>query len=131
MSAGMHHPLSLGSMGQAGAFLNRQSIHINTQTNGGAVVWAKFRKHSGAANPFAHTPTAAPQFTCHQSSGLVLLTAQFRVGMQMTPQLDQLGEGIGQLIEHGHRLSSARKAIRSAVGAGGQRRLCSSHSPSR
>ena len=129
--AGMHHPLMPGGMGQPGAFLHRQSIHVNAQPNGGAMVRTQFRKHTRAADPFTHTPAGAPQFTSHQSSGLVLFTAQFRMGMQMTPQLDQLGKRLGQQIEHGHRLSSARKAIRSAVGTGGQRRICSSHSPSR
>ena len=60
----------------------------------------QFGHHARAADPLTHTPTQLTQLARHQGGGLVFLTAEFRVGMQMPTQRQQLrqlpAESIGK-----------------------------------
>ena len=47
----------------------------------------QFGDHARAANAFTDPPTQLTQFTGDQGGGLVFLTAEFRVSMQMPAQL--------------------------------------------
>ena len=133
MAAGVHHPLTGGGKGETGALLHRQGIHIHPQTNRGAIQRTGFCHNPRASYALLNAPAAGPQLSSHQGCRLMLLAAELRVGMQMSAQLDQLGQGLIQavqqlLIQHRQRSSKARKAISCWVGCGGQRRTSSSQS---
>ena len=128
MAAGMHHPLACGGVGQTGALLHRQSIHIHPQAHRGTVGGSEFSNHTGTAHSLLNPPSCGSQLTGYEGRGLVFLTTELRVRMQVTPQFDQLRQLLIQVIQNVHPFSRARKAISWRVGWGGQRRTSSSQS---
>ena len=111
MAAGMHHPLAGGGIGQAGALLYREGIHIHPQSHHGSVRRSELSHYPGAAHGLVDLPSRCAQLTRHQGRGLMFLTTELGMGMQVTPQLDQLGQFLIKTIQNAHPSSKARKAI--------------------
>ena len=102
MAASVHQALAGGGIGQARAFLHRQSVHVDPQPHRGPVVRSQLREHPRAADRLPNAPAQLAQLTGHQSSRLVFLTTEFRMGMQMPAQLQKLGELTAEPIGEGN-----------------------------
>jgi hypothetical protein len=88
MATGMHHPLTLGGIGQARAFLHRKGIHINAQANDGPLIGPQFGNNPCAADALLNPPTQAPQLSSHQRCRLMLFSTEFRMRMQVLAQFE-------------------------------------------
>ena len=86
VATGMHQTLPGGGIAQPGALLHRKRIHVHPQTHRGTVIRPQFGHNARAANSLTDPPTQLAKLTRHQSCGLVFLTAELRVGMQMPAQ---------------------------------------------
>ena len=154
MTASMHQALVGRGPGQPGALFDRQGIHIHTQGHQRPVRRTQLAHHPRAADGFAHLPAPTAQFASHQGGRLLFVATEFGMAVEVTAQLDQLGqqrrqgllqpqvnpvgrrdlEGIRWGIAcwgegHGcnHR-PRARNWARASTASGGQRRICRSHS---
>ena len=104
VAAGMHQTLPGGGIAQARALLHRKRIHVHPQAHRGAQIRPQLGHHTRAANSLTDPPTQLTQFTGDQGGGLVFLTAELRVGMQMPAQLQQLRQLTTEPIGKGRRL---------------------------
>ena len=108
VATGMHQTLAGGGIAQPGALLHWQRIHVHPQTHRGAVLRSQLGHHARATNSLTNPPTQLTQFTGDQGGGLVFLTAELRVGMQMPAQLQQLRQLTTEPIGKGRRLGHLR-----------------------
>ena len=95
MAAGMHQALAGGGPGDARALLHRQGIHVHPQGHQRhpRPLGPQLRQHPRAPHGFAHPPAQGAQLSGNQGGGLLFLAAQFRVGVQVAPQGNQVGQG--------------------------------------
>ena len=137
VAAGMHEALVHRGVVEACALLHRQGIEIHPQSHqrhARPSRRAQLGQHAGAAHAFAHLPAPAAQFASHQGRGLLFVATELGMAVDVAAQLDQLRQGCRQGCFEpkglpAHHDSRAKNCSRAATGFGGQRRVCSSHSP--
>ncbi len=89
VAAGMHQPLVLAGVGQAGILMDRQCIDVGTQAEASAALPALQRAdHAGAAEAGGDLIAPLLQQLGHARAGAVFLEGQLRVPMQVMADRD-------------------------------------------
>src|SRR5882757_3370977 len=86
MAAGMHFPAIDARMGERVEFRNRQSVHVGAQTHSPVAVSAlDDSNHAGLSQAAMDGNIPFSQQLRDQIGGALFLEAEFRMGMDLTP----------------------------------------------
>ncbi len=87
MPTGMHHTRVLRGVFSAGLFLNRQSVHIETQQNHRTRLFAFYQCYdAGLGDTSAYLQTQGRQLASHNPGGPPLLKTQLRKAVEIATQ---------------------------------------------
>ena len=73
---------------------------------------AEFGHHPRAAHSLPHLPAPAPQLTGHEGSGLLLVTAELGMAVDVASQLNQLRQLLPQQVFQSQALPVGRRLTR-------------------
>ena len=103
MPAGMHRPLHRAAIGDIIQFFHRQRIHIGAQPNGAiAGTIAEHANHARTAHAAMHLNPKRFQGGSHLLRRAEFRHAEFRMGMQVTPEGGEFGLVAADGINWGH-----------------------------
>jgi hypothetical protein len=102
MATGVHAPRRAAGIRQTGGLCHGQRVHVGAQAQAaGASARAQATHHAGAGQAPMHHVAPALQAFGHQITGGEFLVTELRVGMDLVPDGQHLGQAAGDLGQDG------------------------------
>lgn len=104
MSACVHDPFGLGRELLASKLLKGEGVHVSAE--GHRITGSTSFKdphHSCSSDPGLHKYAVVSQLTCDQSGGFPLTEGEFRVGVNLSPDSDEVVFQLRRLIQETNR----------------------------